>query len=230
MIALIIIICIVAIIAFLLSIKVTLKIRYDKKFDIYLKVLFVRVKSYTETEEKKHYRHSMSKRKAKKIKESLQNDSEKATDKNKNNKKKNKKLETPKKDDQPDIVSILSIMLSFVKNFISLFARGIRLKASKIKITVASEDAAQTALTYAAVTQSINVLFPLLDELKGVKKLPKGKELSVKADFLSEEPTYDIDIELYSRIYRIIGALCRSAFRAFKKAVKDEMKKLEGKR
>ena len=62
-------------------------------------------------------------------------------------------------------------MLSFVKNFVQIFARSVRVKASKIKITVASEDAAETALTYTALTQTINVLFPMLEGLKAVKIL-----------------------------------------------------------
>ena len=224
MIPLIVIISIVTVIAFLLSIKITLKIRYKDKLEIDLKVFFIKIKSYPTREKSKGYRHSMSKRKARKIKDSLEKKPKKIK------KKKKEKNGKQKEEDKPDAASIISIMLSFVKNFVSLFARAIRVKASRIKITVASEDAAQTALTYAAVTQSINVLFPLLDGLKTVKKLPHGKELSVNADFLSEEPTYDIDIELYARISGILSALCRSAFRAFKKAVKNEIKKLENKR
>ena len=224
MIPLIVIISIVTVIAFLLSIKITLKIRYTEKLEVYLKIFFVKIRLYPSKDKKKHYKHSMSKREARKIKESLKKKAKKTKKKKKEEKRKKEEKESP------DALSIASIILSFVKNFVGLFAKAIRVKASRLKITVACEEAAQTALTYAAVTQSINVLFPLLDGLKTVKKLPHGKELSVNADFLSEEPTYDIDIELYARIFGILSALCRSAFRAFKKAVKNEIKKLENKR
>ena len=120
-----------------------------------------------------------------------------------------------------------SIVISFVKNFIELFAKSIRVKASRIKLTIATEDAAETALTYTAVTQSVNVLFPLLDGLKAVKKLPRGKELSVDADFLSDKSSADVDVELYVRVGSAVGALCKAAIRAFKKAVKDQIKRLE---
>ena len=223
MIAGIIIICIVAIIAFLLSIKVTLKIKYDEKLSVRLKILFVKIQLYPSKKKNKRYPHSMSKRKAQKIKDSLKK-------KPKKEKKKKKKKEKEEKYEKDDLVSILSIVISFVKNFIRLFAKAIRLKASRLKITVASEEAAQTALTYTAVTQSINILFPLLDGLKTVKRLPHGKELSVSADFLSEESTLELDLELYVRVGGALKALCGAAINAFKKAVKDQIKRLEKKR
>ena len=222
MIAGLIIICIVAIIAFLLSIKVTLRVRYDEKLSVRLKILFVKIQLYPSKKKKKRYPHSMSKKKAQKIKASLKKKPKKE--------KKKKKKEKVEKYEKDDLISILSIVISFVKNFIKLFAKTIRLKASRLKITVASEEAAQTALTYTAVTQSINVLFPLLDSLKTVKKLPRGKELSVSADFLSEESTLDLDIELYVRVGGALKALCGAAINAFKKAVKDQIRRLEKKR
>ena len=220
--ALIVIICIAATVALLLSIKITLKIRYTEKLEVYLKIFFVKIKLYPSKKKKKRYKHSMSKKEAQKIKDSLKKKPKKT--------KKKKKEEKSKDDEKVDTASIVSIILSFVKNFIDLFARAIRLKASRIKIIVATEDAAQTALTYAAVTQSINILFPLLDKLKTVKKLPHGKELSVDIDYLSDEPSFDVDLELYIRVAGALGAVCKAAIRAFKKAVKNEIKKLERKR
>ena len=221
MIPLIVIISIVAVIAFLLSIKVTLKISYTDKLAVYLKILFIKIKLYPQKDKKTRYPKSMSKRKAKKIRDSLKTKKKKA--------KKVKKKESDEEKESTDMLSILFIVSSFVKNFIKRFTRAIRLKASKIKIIVATEDAAKTAITYAAVTQSINLFFPVLDDLKTVKKLPKGKNLSVSADFLSDKPTLDINLELYVRIGSALKAVCGAAISAFKKAVKDQVKKLEKK-
>ena len=221
MIPLIVIISIVAVIAFLLSIKVTLKISYTDKLAVYLKILFIKIKLYPQKDKKTRYPKSMSKRKAKKIRDSLKTKKKKA--------KKVKKKESDEEKESTDMLSILFIVSSFVKNFIKRFTRAIRLKASKIKIIVATEDAAKTAITYAAVTQSINLFFPVLDDLKTVKKLPKGKNLSVSAAFLSDKPTLDINLELYVRIGSALKAVCGAAISAFKKAVKDQVKKLEKK-
>ena len=222
MIPLIVIICIIAIVAVLLSIKVTLKIVHTDKLAIYLKIFFIKIKLHPKKKKKKKYKHSMSKKEAQKIKESL---------KKKPKKKKKKKEKDDKKEDEGvDTFSIISIIVSFVKNFIMLFLGAVRIKASRLKIIVATDDAAKTALTYTAVTQSINALFPLLDSLKAVKRLPRGKELSVDIDYLSDESKIDADIELYIRVGGALGALCKAAIRAFKKAVKNEIKKLERKR
>ena len=230
MVALIIILCIVAILALLLLTKVTLRIRYKESLCIDLKILFIKLRIYPSKKKPKRYRHSMSKRKAKKIRDSLKKKPKKERKIFKNKKKDEEKDKEEKKLDKNDILSIISIIINFVKNFIRLFSKSIRLKASRIHLTVATDNAASTALTYAAVTESINVLFPLLDGIKAVKRLPHGKDLSVNVDFIAEEPTIDIEIELYIRVIRALGSVLGASIKAFKKAVKDQIKRLERKR
>ena len=230
MVALIIILCIVAILALLLLTKVTLRIRYKESLCIDLKILFIKLRIYPSKKKPKRYRHSMSKRKAKKIRDSLKKKPKKERKIFKKKKEDEEKDKEEKKLDKNDILSIISIIINFVKNFIRLFSKSIRLKASRIHLTVATDNAASTALTYAAVTESINVLFPLLDGIKAVKRLPHGKDLSVNVDFIAEEPTIDIEIELYIRVIRALGSVLGASIKAFKKAVKDQIKRLERKR
>ena len=231
MVALIIILCIAAILALLLLTKVTLRIRYKESLCIDLKILFIKLRIYPSKKKPKRYKHSMSKRKAKKIRDSLKKKPKKERKIfKKKKKKKDEEKDKEEKLDKNDILSIISIIINFVKNFIRLFSKSIRLKASRIHLTVATDNAASTALTYAAVTESINVLFPLLDGIKAVKKLPHGKDLSVNVDFIAEEPTIDIEIELYIRVIRALGSVLGASIKAFKKAVKDQIKRLERKR
>ena len=230
MVALIIILCIAAILALLLLTKVTLRIRYKESLCIDLKILFIKLRIYPSKKKPKRYRHSMSKRKAKKIRDSLKKKPKKERKIFKKKKEDEEKDKEEEKLDKNDILSIISIIINFVKNFIRLFSKSIRLKASRIHLTVATDNAASTALTYTAVTESINVLFPLLDGTKAVKKLPHGKDLSVNVDFIAEEPTIDIEIELYIRVIRGLSSVLGALIKAFKKAVKDQIKRLERKR
>ena len=69
--ALIVILSIALLIALLLSTKVLLHIRYEESLTVYLRVLFVKIRLYPSEKEKKKYPHSMSKRKAQRIKDSL---------------------------------------------------------------------------------------------------------------------------------------------------------------
>lgn len=218
--ALIIIFSIIVLLALLLSLKITLRITYEDSLRVYLKVFFVKTRLYPSKKKEKKYPHSMSKRKARKIKDSLQ----------KKSKPKKKKKKEEKHIEKNDLISIVSITTNFVKNFISTFTRAVRVKFSRMHITVASEDAATTAILYGAITQSVNVLFPLIDNIKNVKKLPSGKELSVRADFLTDKPTVDIDINLYVRVGGALKALFSAGIRTFKKAVRDKMKELERRR
>ena len=223
--ALIIIFCIALVIALLLSTKVILRIKYEDKLNVYLRILFVKIQLHPKKEKKKRYPQSMSRRKARKIKESL---SKKKTKPKK--KKTSTKEEKKEKEDKYDILSIISIITTFVKNFLKMFVHSARIKSKRLQITVASENAAKTAILYTAVTQATNVLFPMLDEIKTFKKLPEGKELSVEADFLSEKPTVKADITIYVRVGGILKALLGAAAKAFKKAVADQLKKFENKR
>ena len=138
--ALIVILSIALLIALLLSTKVLLHIRYEESLTIYLRVLFVKIRLYPSKKEKKKYPHSMSKRKAQKIKDSLQKKPKEEPKKRKSKKKEKEK--EPK--EAPDLISIISIITSFVKSFLRLFAGSVRIRSSRLHIVVAAEDAADT--------------------------------------------------------------------------------------
>lgn len=220
--ALIVILSIALLIALLLSTKVLLQIRYDDSLTVYLRVLFVKIRLYPSEKEKKKYPHSMSKRKAQRIKDSLK---KKQKEEPKKKKKRKSKEKEPK--EAPDLISILSIITSFVKSFLRLFAGSVRIRSSRLHIVVAAENAADTAIAYGTLTQAVNLLFPMLDGIKTFKHLPRGKELSVRADFLSDTPKIDADVELYIRVGSALKAVCLAAIRAFKGAVKRQLRQLE---
>ena len=222
--ALIIIFCIALAFALLLSTKIILRIKYDDKLIAYIRILFIKIPLYPKEERKKRYPHSMSRRKAKKIKESLSKKEKKPSKKSKDEKEKSEKK------DKNDILSIISIITAFVKNFLKKFLNSARIKVAKLHVTVATDEAAKTAVMYGAVSQSVNVLFPMLEGIKNFKKLPKEKDLSVEPDFLSDKSRIDADITLYVRVGGALKAIIYACAKAFKKAVSDQIKKLENKR
>ena len=168
----------------------------------------------------------MSRRKARKIKESLTKKKKKPS---KSSKKKKDSKEKPEKKEKNDLLSILSIIISFVKYFLRVFLKSVRVKVAKLQITVATEEAGKTAVLYGAVSQSVNTLIPLLENIKNFKKLPKGNDLMVDADFLLDKSTIKTDITLYVRVGSALKAIIGAAVKSFKKAVATEMEKLEKK-
>ena len=226
MLALIIIFCIALAFALLLSTKIILRIKYDDKLIAYIRILFIKIPLYPKEERKKRYPHSMSRRKAKKIKDSL---TKKKKEKKPSKKSKDEKEKSEKKD-KNDILSMISIITAFVKNFLKKFLNSARIKVAKLHVTVATDEAAKTAVMYGAVSQSVNVLFPMLEGIKNFKKLPKEKDLLVEPDFLSDKSRIDADITLYVRVGGALKAIIYACAKAFKKAVSDQIKKLENKR
>ena len=219
--ALIVILCIAVFIALLLSTRIVLRIKHEDTLVVYLRILFIKIKLYPSDSKKKRYPHSMSRRKAEKIKKSL----EKKKKAKKKGKGEDAEHKVGEKKEKRDILTMLSIITTFVKNFVSIFIHSARIKAAKLHVIVASDSAAKTAILYGAVSQSVNVLFPLLEGIKNFKKLPSGNDLSVTTDFLVEKPTIKADITLYITIGGALKALIVSAARTFKKVMAKQAQK-----
>lgn len=203
--ALIICIALILLLAFILLLKATLIISYDGEVGLWVRVLFIKIRLVPER--KKRYRHSMSARKAarlkkrriKKLKKKLVKQHEKEEEKAK---KTSSKEEGEKKSSQ-DILDIIHLVSKLVTKVVGTFFKHLRIKLAHINIKVATDNAAATAITYGAVTQAINVLFPLLDNLKTVKT-PQNKNINIYADFCSEEPEIDIRIEFALRVWHVM--------------------------
>ncbi len=221
--ALIVILCIAIFIAFLLSTRIVLRIKHEETLVVYLRILFIKIKLHPskKKEKKKRYPHSMSRRKAEKIKKSL---TEKEKKKKKKGTPKDAEHKVGEKEEKSDVLTMLSIMTEFIKNFIRLFMRSVRIKVAKLHIIVASDSAAKTAILYGAVSQSVDVLFPLLEGVKNFKKLPSGNDLSVTTDFLVEKPTVKTDITLYVTVGGALKTLIVSGSRTFKKVMDKQTK------
>lgn len=105
----------------------------------------------------------------------------------------------------------LSLVLKLIKRLIGRFGHHLRVDLSCLKLTVATSDAAATAVAYGAVCGVINTLIPILQDLKGVS-LPDADRLEVRADFLSDELKADVKITLSLRLWQIADILIRAVF------------------
>jgi hypothetical protein len=106
---------------------------------------------------------------------------------------------------------------------IGKFFGHLKIKLARIRLKIATGDAATTAITYGAVTQAINVFFPLLDQIKTVKT-PDAKQIEVSADFCSEESEIDIKISFALRVWHLfhvafaaLGELIKYFFKSMKR-------------
>lgn len=218
---------------FLLSIKATVTIIYCGEVRLYVKVLFLKIKILPA--KKKKYPKSMSAKKARKIKakreKKLLKKARKKAEKKKakeEQKRAEKKGEIKKeKKSAGEILDIVWLVSNLIKAVIGKFFSHLRIKVARIRLKIATGDAATTAITYGAITEAINVLFPLIDQIKTVKT-PQNKDIDISADFCSEESEIDIEVSfalrvwhLFSIIFAALGKLIKYIFKTVKRKAQN---------
>ena len=205
---------------FLFSLKAKITVSYKNEVALTVKVLFVKLKILPKKEKKGS--HSMSASKAAKIKKKVQKKEEKKklAKKEKTKKKAEKKAqkkEKPKKSIS-EILDIVSMVRKLVAEVIRRFFKHLRIDIVKLNIKVATGDAAATAIAYGAVTQSVNLLIPILQEVKNFT-MPKESDLNVWADFTSEASEADISLSFSIRVWHVLDI----AFGALKTFIKHKL-------
>ena len=230
-------IVIVLFFAFLLSLKATVTVAYCGEVTLFVRVLCFKIKILPA--KKKKYPKSMSAKKARKIKEKREKKEAKkklkkaekkaAKEQEKEEKKKAKAEGTLKKEKKSpgEILDIVSLVANLLKQVIGKFFGHLRIKIARIRLKIATGDAATTAITYGAVTQAINVLFPIIDNIKTVKT-PVNKDIDISADFCSDETEIDIEISFALRVwhlFHVLGAALGQLIKYIFKTVKRKIKK-----
>ena len=138
--------------------------------------------------------------------------------------KKDKKM--PKKP-KPVLVGIdILKMLEMLRNvlgaiFLKLW-RYFRVRVKNFHITVASEDAAMTAMMYGAVCGYGDAILTILEKALDFK-IEKGARVGADCDYLSDEMKMDIEVDIsisignvFRFLFGIIGAAVAGALRGLK--------------
>lgn len=92
-----------------------------------------------------------------------------------------------------DIKRLFPTLLRILKLITAKFFKRIRWKIKRINVVVATGDAAETAIAYGVVSQSLAYMLEFLDGFAKVKVARNGS-VSVNADFLSEKSRAEVDI------------------------------------
>lgn len=193
-----------------LFLKTTLSVEYDGEIVLLAKLLFIKIKLYPR-KEKKHPR-SMSVRKARRIKKKLDAKAEQERAKKAEKKKEKAERRAAKKRGTADqqkktageILDILSLAANLVRKVVGRSFRYLRVKLARIKIKVGTGDAATTAIAYGAITQSVNIFFPLLEDIRSLSLPSKADDIQVIPDFTAEESEIDIKISFSIRVWQAI--------------------------
>lgn len=195
MIALYIILAVILLIIALLNLKASVVLAYKSDVTLKLSVLGIKFDLYPKKEKK--IKASRRKQKGK-------------------NKKKTAKLseksQTEDKNRKTSLLDSLDLIKELITELIKRTNKRVKLKASRILISVATDDAAKTALLFAAVNNTLAVIIRYLQEADKLKSL-KRSQISVKSDFISTKSSADIEILFTLRVWHIAEILLATALK-----------------
>lgn len=219
--ALIIIGAILLFFVFLLSLKATITIAYADELTLSVRVLCIKIRILPKKE--KRGPRSMSRRSAERIREKARKKAQKKREaaKAKAEAKRQKKEAAkgkPKKS-MSEILDIVSVIREIAAEVIRRFFKHLRIDVARVKIKVATGDAATTAVAYGAACTALNVLLPVLSEVKNFS-LPRERDFSVEPDFLGETPELDVKLLFSLRVWHLFSV----AFGALKKFLAHKAK------
>jgi hypothetical protein len=193
---------ITVIIIMILTAWVRIILIYDSSFRVYVRIMFLRFRPLLL--KKKLIRLSDYSVKALRKKRILMQNRAK------------KKAKPPKKIKPPtglyiikDIRNLFRFMERITLVLIKKFNRSLRVDIKRFTITVANGDAAQTAITYGAVSQAMADLVALLGQYYKIHYM-HGARTGVKADFLEDHWSAELNMVFRIRLYHFITLALRA--------------------
>ena len=109
----------------------------------------------------------------------------------------------------PPLIALLRDTLGFF--FPSIFGK-FHFHVARIKLRIGGKDAAQTALTYYAVTNALGPILGFIDKHSNLHG-KRGAEIDISPDFLSEEIKADVKIGFSTSLGGILGSLLKTGFK-----------------
>ena len=222
-------IVILAILAFLILISLIpfkITIEYNEELKMYVRVMHIIRIPITPKKEKKiklsvYSKKAIAKREKKKQEKEAKKEQKKLLKKQQKQEKKKRKKEHPEEfKPKRSLSENLSLILDVVKVLFSRFFKHLRIDLARIHISLVGEDAAQTAILYGVVCQSVSYLLELLKSLKTVST-PNLTDVSVTPDWVGEKTQVDIKLSFSMRVGNVFDILGRVIGRAITHLFRD---------
>lgn len=114
---------------------------------------------------------------------------------------------------KPDIVYILKFILNLLRTFAQHYAKKFKVRILRFNISVATGDAASTAILYGTASQATSYLIEFLDNNTALT-IPRTAKINVVSDFCGDETQIDVKIEVFIHLRRVLSLLYRSGLRS----------------
>lgn len=121
-----------------------------------------------------------------------------------------KKKEKPLKyTEKPPLTGVITAFKDLVMGLLRSLGRHLKLEELRLRVLVASPDAAQTALEYGAVCTAAGLVQTAAEGLHRTN--PQDVHVQVECDFLAETPEIDAEICISVRVWRLAVIALKSA-------------------
>ncbi len=186
-----IVLIVLALFALLLLTRVGVRIRSEGSFALFLSV--------------GRFRFRLFPKKPKKVRPMRAFPKEKAP-------KRAKKKKASAKKEKTDVPALLETALAVLRVIAGWLPGVILVDLKKLAVTVASPDAATTAVEYGASCGAVTAVLELLDRTQKLVLPSKKEDLSISVDYLGTKPSFAIDVRIATRVVSLLVL----AFRVFK--------------
>ncbi len=114
--------------------------------------------------------------------------------------------EPPKRSLKENIAFGIDLVKYVVLRVLKAFGKRLRVDIHRIDITVATGDAAKTAITFGYVCQGVAYIKELLDRCLNIRYPGKREEtISVRVDYLAEKPTFKVHMAFHIRVWQVVS-------------------------
>lgn len=136
-----------------------------------------------------------------------------------------KSKKSKKKKGLADILDLVYMGLAALKSLGKSFGKHFEIEAVRLRITVGSEDAAQTAILYGILVQAVAYALEVLSALTNLRIRKKNREnILVDADFTSEKIEADLHLifkmrvwHLFAMVFSALGGVIKNRIAALTK-------------
>ncbi|MBR7184064.1 MAG: DUF2953 domain-containing protein [Clostridia bacterium] len=206
---------IVALLAFILLLRVKIVIVYAETLALTVKVLGLPFPILPARQKKVRIgRYSLRRMRKKDARRRLAQAKRAAAKRQKAAEKKQRKAEQKAagtKPQRPPLDQTVRMVLALVKIIFARFGRHLRIDVTRLRLTVATGDAAGTAILWGAVCPAVGALLEILDRITNLRTL-KHCEIDVQPDFTAETFSADVCIAFSLCVWQVFDIALRALF------------------
>lgn len=218
MIAFIIILCVAVLLVALLSVRGRIVVEYGETLSVRVTILGVTLFCRPKKKKKVNVDDYTPRKLARLRRREAAKQARRAKKQAKKNQRKQKKQQSasPAPEKKKGLVDNLGVIRQLLTVVFSRFTHHVKLRATRIIIKVATDDAAKTAILFGAVNQAVAAIIEILDSAGKLQGL-KSSRILVAPDFTAEKTSADIHIVLSLRVWHMLDILLRAAWRFVKR-------------